>query len=61
MSFQNLSASALRTIMIHEMRKFALALEYGSTLSDLEEIRDQINAMTEALKVKELEEEIILK
>lgn len=59
MSFQNLSAGALRTIMIHEMRKFALALEYGSTLSDLEEIRDQIYAMTEALKVKEQEEEFI--
>lgn len=61
MSFQDLSASALRTIVIHEMRKFALALEYGSTLSDLEEIRDQINVMTEALKVKEQEEEIIIK
>jgi hypothetical protein len=59
MSFQNFSAGALRTIVIHEMRKFALALEYGSTLSDLEEIRDQINSMTEALRVKEQEEEFI--
>lgn len=59
MSFQNLSAGALRTVVIHEMRKFALALEYGSTISDLEEIREQINAMTEVLKAKEQEEAII--
>jgi hypothetical protein len=57
MSIQNLSAGALRTVVIHEMRKFALALEYGSTVSDLEEIREHINEMTEVLKNKEMEEE----
>jgi len=54
--FQKLSAAQLRTIIIHEMRKFALALEYGSTVSDLQEIREQIRLLTDALAVKEKEE-----
>jgi len=56
--FQNLSAAQLRTIIIHEMRKFALALEYGSTYSDLEEIREQIKLLGDALAIKENEETI---
>ena len=53
---QNLSAAQLRTIIIHEMRKFALALEYGSTISDLQEIREHIRSLTDALYFKEEEE-----
>jgi hypothetical protein len=50
---QNLTAAQLRTIVIHEMRKFALALEYGSTISDLQEIREQIKLLTDILATKE--------
>ena len=57
MSLQQLPAGALRTVVIHEMRKFALALEYGSSISALEAIREQINATVEVLREKELEEE----
>jgi hypothetical protein len=53
---QNLSAAQLRTIIIHEMRKFALALEYGSTISDLQEIREHIRSLTDTLYFKEEEE-----
>jgi hypothetical protein len=48
-----LPAPALRALIIHEIRKFATALEYGSTLSDLEEIRDYIIELEGLLKVKE--------
>lgn len=51
--FQHLTAAQLRTIIIHEMRKFALALEYGSTISDLQEIREQIRLLADTLAVKE--------
>ena len=57
---QNLSAAQLRTIIIHEMRKFALALEYGSTISDLQEIREHIRSLTDALYFKEEEETKLL-
>jgi hypothetical protein len=53
---QNLSAAQLRTIIIHEMRKFALALEYGSTINDLQEIREHIRSLTDTLYFKEEEE-----
>ncbi len=53
---KNLSAAQLRTIVIYEMRKFALALEYGSTISDLQEIREQIKELTELLTEKEQRE-----
>ena len=54
--FQHFSAAQLRTIIIHEMRKFALALEYGSTVSDLQEIREHIRMLTDTLVIKEKEE-----
>lgn len=57
MSIHDLSAGALRTVVIHEMRKYALALEYGTSVTDLEEVRKQINTMAETLKMKEEEEE----
>jgi hypothetical protein len=53
---QLLTAAQLRTIVINEMRKFALALEYGSTISDLQEIKEQIKFLTDTLTVKEREE-----
>ena len=53
---KNLSAAQLRTIVISEMRKFALALEYGATVSDLQEIKDQIKELTELLTMKEQSE-----
>lgn len=56
---QNYSAAQLRTMIIHEMRKFALALEYGSTLSDLQEIKDQIKELTDQLSVREKEERAV--
>jgi ABC-type hemin transport system substrate-binding protein len=55
---QNLATAQLRTIIIHEMRKFALALEYGSTISDLQEIRDHIKMLADILTVKEREESL---
>jgi hypothetical protein len=54
--FEHLTAIQLRTIIIHEMRKFAWALELGSTLSDLEEIRTHIRSLVETLSIKENEE-----
>lgn len=56
--FQHLSAAQLRAIIIHEMRKFAFALELGSTVSDLEEIREHIKLLTDTLSIKEKEESI---
>jgi hypothetical protein len=53
---QNLTTAQLRTIIIHEMRKFALALEYGSTISDLQEIREHIKLLGDLLSAKEKEE-----
>jgi len=53
---QNLTTAQLRTIIIHEMRKFALALEYGSTISDLQEIREHIKLLGDILSAKEKEE-----
>ena len=54
--YQSFTAAQLRTIIIHEMRKFALALEYASPISDLEEIREEIKLMGDTLAVKEKEE-----
>ncbi|WP_207515802.1 hypothetical protein [Longitalea luteola] len=38
------------------MRKFALALEYGSTISDLQEIKEHIKLLSDTLAIKEKEE-----
>jgi hypothetical protein len=38
----NLSTSALQTLLAKETRKFIVAIEYGSTASDLSEIRETI-------------------
>lgn len=55
-SLDKLPAPALRTIIINETRKFILALEYGSTLSDLQEIKEYIIRLEDLLAVKEKEE-----
>ena len=38
----NLSTSALQTLLSRETKKFIVAIEYGSTASDLSEIRETI-------------------
>ncbi len=54
--FAELSAVELRSIILDETRKFILALQFGSALSDLEEIREQIKSLNDALAIKEKEE-----
>lgn len=51
--FSELSAVELRSMILDETRKFILVLQFGSTLSDLEEIRDQIKLLNDALAIKE--------
>jgi len=53
---QTLTAAQLRNIIIVEMRKFAMALEYGSTFSDLQEMREYIKEVADLLTIKEKEE-----
>lgn len=55
-SLEKLPAAAIRTIIIRETKKFVLALQYGSTLSDLQEIRDYIKTLEDLLSTKEKEE-----
>jgi hypothetical protein len=54
--FEHLTATELRAIVIHEMRKFSWALELGTTVSDLEEIRNHIRLLVDMLSIKEKEE-----
>ncbi|MBO9201921.1 MULTISPECIES: hypothetical protein [Niastella] len=54
--FHRFSAAQLKTILIHEMRGLALALEYGSAISDLQEIKDQMKLLADTLFQKESEE-----
>lgn len=54
--FEHLTATELRAIVIHEMRKFSWALELGTTVSDLEEIRDHIRSLVDQLSIKEKQE-----
>ncbi|MFL5745633.1 MAG: hypothetical protein ACJ751_13260 [Niastella sp.] len=54
--FAELSAVELRSMILDETRKFILALQFGSALSDLEEIREQIKSLNDALAIKEKEE-----
>lgn len=41
-SLGNLSTAALQTLLAKETKKFIVAIEYGSTASDLSEIREGI-------------------
>jgi len=54
--FEHLTATELRAIVIQEMRKFSWALELGTTVSDLEEIRNHIRLLVDMLSIKEKEE-----
>jgi hypothetical protein len=54
--YEHLTATVLRGMVIQEMRKFAWALELGSTISDLEEIRSHIRSLVDMLSIKEKEE-----
>jgi hypothetical protein len=54
--FEHLTATELRAIVIKEMRKFSWALELGTTVSDLEEIRNHIRLLVDMLSIKEKEE-----
>lgn len=39
---EKLSTAALHTLLARETRKFIVAIEYGSTASDMQEIRENI-------------------
>jgi hypothetical protein len=41
-SFNKLSTTALQSLLSRETKKFIVAIEYGSTASDLSEIRETI-------------------
>ncbi|OQP51979.1 hypothetical protein A4H97_25510 [Niastella yeongjuensis] len=53
---QQFSAAQLKTLIVHEMRKFASALEYGSTISDLHEIKEHLRSLLDTLTLKEEED-----
>ena len=48
-SFRKLSTAALQTLLSRETRKFIIAIEYGSTASDLSEIRETIKELQREL------------
>ena len=48
-SFAKLSTAALQTLLSKETRKFIVAIEYGSTASDLSEIRETIKDLQREL------------
>ena len=48
-SFRKLSTAALQTLLSRETRKFIVAIEYGSTASDLSEIRETIKELQKEL------------
>jgi hypothetical protein len=54
--FDKLPASALRTIVILEIRKFIEALELRAELGVLQKMRDHIKKLMELLSIKEIEE-----
>ena len=41
-SFSNISTAALQTLLSKETKKFIVGIEYGSTASDLSDIRETI-------------------
>lgn len=48
-SISNLSTSALQTLLSRETKKFIVAIEYGSTASDLSDIRETIKEIQREL------------
>ena len=53
-SLLRLSASELRTLLILKIRNFTNALEDGASIISLENMREEMRAITEVLKTKEL-------
>lgn len=45
----NLSTAALQSLLSKETKKFIVAIEYGSTASDLSEIRESIKEIQREL------------
>lgn len=48
-ALSKLSTAALQTLLSRETRKFIVAIEYGSTASDLSEIREMIKDLQREL------------
>lgn len=48
-SISNFSTSALQTLLSRETKKFIVAIEYGSTASDLSDIRETIKEIQREL------------
>lgn len=48
-SIRDLSTAALQTLLSRETKKFIVAIEYGSTASDLSEIREIIKEIQHEL------------
>ena len=48
-SLGKLSTAALQTLLSRETKKFIVAIEYGSTASDLSEIRETIKELQKEL------------
>lgn len=53
-SLLSLSTSELRTLLILKIRNFTNALELGDSIISLEKMREEMRAITEVLKAKEL-------
>jgi hypothetical protein len=51
---QKLSASELRSLLILKIRNFTESLEHGFSLVSLETMREEIRAIADRLKTKEL-------
>ena len=51
--FANLSAAALRNLLIEESKKFNAAIRFGSPVSDLEDIQMDIREIEQQLREKE--------
>jgi hypothetical protein len=51
-SISNLSTASLQTLLAKETKKFILGIEYGSTASDLSEIREIIKDIQRELDAR---------
>jgi len=60
MKLSNADTKTLRTFLAQERRKFVLALQYGSSASDLEEIRDTIKEIQRLITEREKTETILM-
>ena len=59
-TLQTHSAQTLRILMLSEAKKFVQALEGGSSIRDLEEIRTSMKEIGDVLFMKEQEESKLL-